>query len=245
MSVRAVVDQQNLMSLTNAVLSCVRDCIVVVFAAIALSLFGQGSASAVIQIETRAKPPVPHASAPKIVVLPIVSGPTWQELTPVQKVALKPLATQWNTLDDARKRKWTAIAANYLTLPPEGQAKLHSRMTEWVALSPQQRTQARLNFADTRKIPPDDKKAKWEAYQSLTPEEKARLAAKAKPKAAGAATAVKPVPPQKLAKVPPKTTPDQKERTRIAAPPHQVDHNTLLPQKRVAATPAPASPPSN
>ena len=85
MSVRAVVDQQNLMSLTNAVLSCVRDCIVVVFAAIALSLLGQGSASAVIQIETRAKPSVPHASTPKTVVLPIVSGPTWQELTPVQK----------------------------------------------------------------------------------------------------------------------------------------------------------------
>ncbi|MBK7052420.1 MAG: DUF3106 domain-containing protein [Rhodoferax sp.] len=202
MSVRAVVDQQNLMSLTNAVLSCVRDCIVVVFAAIALSLLGQGSASAVIQIETRAKPPVPHASAPKTVVLPIVSGPTWQELTPVQKVALKPLATQWNTLDDARKRKWTAIAANYLTLPPEGQAKLHSRMTEWVSLSQQQRAQARLNFAESKQLTPTQKAATWEAYQALSPEERQKLALSAPPKPTGAAPAAKPVPPQKLTAVP-------------------------------------------
>ncbi|MBP9685517.1 MAG: DUF3106 domain-containing protein [Rhodoferax sp.] len=202
MSVRAVVDQQNLMSLTNAVLSCVRDCIVVVFAAIALSLLGQGSASAVIQIETRAKPPVSHASAPKTVVLPIVSGPTWQELTPVQKVALKPLATQWNTLDDARKRKWTAIAANYLTLPPEGQAKLHSRMTEWVSLSQQQRAQARLNFAESKQLTPTQKAATWEAYQALSPEERQKLALSAPPKPTGAAPAAKPVPPQKLTAVP-------------------------------------------
>ncbi|MGE0329513.1 MAG: DUF3106 domain-containing protein [Ramlibacter sp.] len=172
-------------------------------------------------------------------------GPAWNELSPAQKQSLAPLAAQWGTISEAQKRKWIALSQNYPKLSADEQAKLHSRMTEWVALSPQQRTQARLNFADTRRIPPDDKKAKWEAYQSLTPEEKARLAAKARPKAAGAAAAVKPVPPQKLAKVPPKTTPDQKERTRIAAPPHQVDHNTLLPQKRIAATPAPASPPSN
>ena len=185
------------------------------------------------------------AASPAVKAAKAAGGPAWAELSPAQQQSLAPLAAQWGTISEAQKRKWIALSQNYPKLSAGEQAKLHSRMTEWVALSPQQRTQARLNFADTRKIPPDDKKAKWEAYQSLTPEEKARLAAKAKPKAAGAATAVKPVPPQKLAKVPPKTTPGQKERTRIAAPPHQVDHNTLLPQKRVAATPAPASPPSN
>ena len=66
------------------------------------------------------------------------------------------------------------------------QAKLHSRMTEWAALSPQQRTQARLNFAETKQLSPDDKKAKWEAYQALPPEEKRKLAAgAAKPPANG------------------------------------------------------------
>ncbi len=80
-------------------------------------------------------------------------------------------------------------------------------MNEWVTLSPQQRAQARLNFAKTKELSkqltPEEKKAKWESYQALSPEEKQKLAAKASPKPTGAATAVKPVAPQKLAPVPP------------------------------------------
>lgn len=189
--------------------------------------------------------PVKAAAPAASKVAKTTAGPAWSDLSAAQQQSLRPLASQWGTISEAQKRKWIALAQNYPKLAPDEQAKLHSRMSEWVALSPQQRTEARLNFADTRKIPADDKKAKWEAYQSLTAEEKARLAAVAKPKAAGAAAAVKPVPPQKLAKVPPKSTPEQRDRTRIAAPPNQLDHNTLLPQKRVAASPAPASPPSN
>ena len=86
------------------------------------------------------------------------------------------------------------------------QATMHSRMVEWVAMSPQQRAAARLNFAKTKELSnqltPDEKKAKWETYQALSSEEKASLAAKATPKPAGAATAVKPVPVQKLAAAP-------------------------------------------
>ncbi len=201
------------------------------------------SSGAAAQPATPAKAPAAAAAIPK--AAKTTGGPAWRELSAAQQQSLAPLAAQWGTISEAQKRKWIALSQNYPKLSPDEQVKLHSRMTEWVALSPQQRTQARLNFADTRKIPPDDKKAKWEAYQSLTPEEKARLAAGAKPKAAGAAAAVKPVPPQKLAKVPPKTPVDQKERARAAALPNQVDHNTLLPQKRLAATPAPASLPSN
>jgi len=82
-------------------------------------------------------------------------------------------------------------------------------MNEWVTLSPEQRAQARLNFAKTtelsRELSPEEKQAKWQAYQALGAEEKARLAAKAAPKPAGAATAVRPVAPQKLAVLPPKT----------------------------------------
>ena len=68
-------------------------------------------------------------------------------------------------------------------------------MTEWAALSPQQRTQARLNFAETKQLSPDDKKAKWEAYQALPPEEKRKLAAGAA-KPPPTAAAVKPVAPR-------------------------------------------------
>jgi hypothetical protein len=138
---------------------------------------------------------------------PAVSKPLWAELTPMQQQALAPLASGWNTtISESQKRKWLEISKNYPTLTPEGKAHLHSRMNEWVTLSPQQRAQARLNFAKTkelsRQLTPEEKKATWQTYQALSPEEKEKLAAKASPKPAGAAIAVKPVAPQKLAAVP-------------------------------------------
>lgn len=145
--------------------------------------------------------------------------PSWQELTPAQQQALAPLSTTWDTVSEAQKRKWLALSRNFPKMSPDEQAKLHSRMTDWVALSPQQRTQARLNFGKTRQLSPDDKKAKWEAYQALSAEEKRKLAAGA-PKSPATAAAVKPVTPDKLATVPkPKPRPRQDSKTpRIAVP---------------------------
>ncbi len=157
--------------------------------------------------------------------------PTWAELTPAQRNSLGPLAGSWAQLSEAHKRKWLAVSKNYPTMPPGEQARLHTRMAEWVALSPQQRSQARLNFAETNQLPVDDKKAKWEAYQALSPEEKRKLAAgaaAAKPPAPSTAAAVQPVPQQKLAKVP-KAGKNDPHAPRIAGAPNQVDHNTLLP----------------
>jgi hypothetical protein len=156
------------------------------------------------------KPAVPAsaiAKPPPVPAKPVVAKPTWAELTPMQQQALKPLASSWDTVSEAQKRKWLEISKNYPSLSPEEQAVMHSRMNEWVTLSPQQRAQARLNFAKTkelsRQLTPEEKKAKWQTYQALSPEEKQKLAAKAPPKPTGAATAVKPVAPQKLASVPP------------------------------------------
>lgn len=125
-----------------------------------------------------------------------------------------PLASSWNGISEAQKRKWLEVSKSYPSLSAADQAVMHSRMNEWVAMSPQQRAAARLNFAKTKELSnqltPDEKKAKWETYQALSPEEKAKLAANATPKPAGAATAVKPVAPQKLAVtskgIPPLTT---------------------------------------
>ena len=133
-------------------------------------------------------------------------GPSWAELTAAQKAALAPLAGSWPVTVEEQKRKWLEISKNYPRLSPAEQTTMHSRMNEWVALSPQQRAEARLNFAKAREVSaqltPDEKKAKWETYQALSPEEKKGLAAAAVPKPAGAATAVKPVAPQKLVVVP-------------------------------------------
>lgn len=141
---------------------------------------------------------------------PIGSKPVWAELTVQQQQALRPLAPGWETISEAQKRKWLEISKNYPSLPPEGQSVMHSRMTEWVALSPQQRAQARLNFAKSKELSkeltPDEKKAKWQTYQSLSAEEKRSLAT-ASPKPSGAATAVKPVAPQKLTAITPAPVP--------------------------------------
>jgi hypothetical protein len=161
------------------------------------------------------------------------SSPSWAELSPQQQQSLAPLAGTWRVLSEAHKRKWLALSQNYPTMPPGEQARLHSRMAEWAALSPQQRTQARLNFAESQKLATGDKRAKWEAYQNLSPEEKRKLAAgaaAAKPVAPPTAVAVQPVPQQKLTRIPKPKKQDSSAARIAVVPGGQVDNNTLLPQ---------------
>ncbi|NDP39218.1 MAG: DUF3106 domain-containing protein [Rhodoferax sp.] len=166
------------------------------------------------------------------------SQPTWQDLTPAQQVSLRPLAAHWSSLDSARKRKWIALAANYSALAPPEQAKLHSRMTEWASLSPKQRDQARLNFAQSKQISATQKAATWEAYQALSPEEKQKMAKSAPPKPAGAATAAKPVAPDKLTKIPLRK-PTTRQASEVPAISQSVNRNTLLPQTKPLPQPKP------
>lgn len=140
----------------------------------------------------------PAPGKPPVAEKPV--GPAWNTLSPTQQQALKPLETSWNGLSVGQKRKWIEVSKNFNSLSPTDQSKLHSHMAGWVALSPQQRAQARLNYAQANQLSSDEKKAKWEAYQALSPEEKQRLAAKAAPKP-GVAAAIKPVPKAKLANV--------------------------------------------
>ncbi len=130
----------------------------------------------------------------------------WNRLSTAQKQALAPLAGSWDTLTGAHQRKWLEVSKNYHGLSADEQGKMHARMAEWAALSPQERAQARLNFGKTseiaRELSPAEKRARWEAYQALPAEERQKLAEGAKTRPLGAAPAVKPVPPQKLAVVP-------------------------------------------
>ncbi len=171
--------------------------------------------------------PVSAKSAASAVKVTKQTRPLWAELTEPQRQALAPLGRTWDTISEAQKRKWLALSENFPKMPAPEQAKLHSRMTEWVALSSQQRTQARLNFGETKQLSPDDKKAKWEAYQALTPEQKLNLAAGAAKKPPATAAAIKPVPAVKMATVPPAK--DVVRVPRIAAGMPQVEHNPLLP----------------
>lgn len=134
--------------------------------------------------------------------IPPPAGPGWEVLTTPQKLALYPLAPRWAFLSEQQKRSWLVIAQGFPTLPVAEQERLHNRMTEWASLSAQQRSQARLNYAVTKKWAPDERRAQWEAYQALSNAEKTRLTQAATRRTMGAATAVHPVAPRKLVQVP-------------------------------------------
>ncbi|MDR3454019.1 MAG: DUF3106 domain-containing protein [Rhodoferax sp.] len=175
----------------------------------------------------------------------------WNELTAAQQEALQPLAANWATMSPGQRRKWLAISKNFPSMPIEEQATLYSRMTEWVSLSAQQRTQARLNFAETKQLSAEEKRAKWQAYQALSPEEKQKLEAKAPPRIKGAATSVRPAPSQKMATIRtarPNPSPGPENPSKTAPAQRQVDRNTLLPHAPEALlpepAPAPAAPPN-
>ena len=175
----------------------------------------------------------PEAAAKTALATPApITKPEWSELTPAQQAALKPLGANWAGLSEAHKRKWISLAQNYPKMPAADQGKLQARMTEWAALSPKQREQARLNFAQaqelTKALSPEERRAKWQAYQALSPEEKQKLAATAPPKPVGAAVAAKPVSQQKMASTPIGQDANP-NAPRIAVPPHLVGQNSLMP----------------
>ena len=167
------------------------------------------------------------------------SKPAWQDLTPAQQQALKPLAANWGVLGESHKRKWIALSHNYPSLAPAEQAKMHSRMAEWATLSPEQRTAARLNFSETKAMTADEKSANWQAYQALSPEEKQKLAAKAPPKPTGASAVVSPVPAQKLAVVP--VTRQPALPAAKPASPHPPKEQAAAPTASTAATEPPSA----
>lgn len=162
----------------------------------------------------------------------------WAALSGPQQIALKPLAAQWKTFSDVQKRKWISISTNYAQMNADEQGKLHARMAQWAALSPRQREQARLNFAEIQKITPQQKNEKWQAYQALSPEAKQKLAESAQPKPPRTALAAKPAPPGKLLQVP--VAKDAKV-IGLPASSANVNNKTWLAKSKSAQTPASAA----
>jgi hypothetical protein len=198
--------------------------------AVVVAQIGTSSITAPPGIKTTAAPTRASTTAPIAPVLATSpeAKPLWKDLTLDQQQSLKPLAANWSTINEPQKRKWLALSKNFPSKTSAEQAKLHGRMTEWVSLSQQQRTQARLNFAEAKNLPAHERAAQWEAYQALSAQEKQKLAAaRGSPSPTGATNAVKPVPEQKLAKVP--ATRHTHLTGTMAAHNPKVDANTLLP----------------
>ena len=162
--------------------------------------------------------------------------PLWHDLSATQRDALAPLAGHWDSLSSSHKRRWIALSKNFRAMPLAEQTLLHTRMNEWVLLSPLQRRTARLNFAETKRISSSEKQRKWEAYQALPPAVRhsyTESAAAVAPGMAGATSTPRPVSQQRLATVP-VAGPGIAVRPKLAAP-NQIDPHTLLPHRSEAA----------
>jgi len=104
------------------------------------------------------------------------SSPKWSELTAKQQLALRPLFDLWGEMSEIQKRKWLALSANFSDLDSKDQEKMQARMTQWSVLSPQQRAQARVIYAQVQQYQGDERLNKWQEYQALDPEKKSQLA---------------------------------------------------------------------
>ncbi len=113
-------------------------------------------------------------------------GVSWGELKPAQRAALKPLEAEWPVIGAANKRKWIELSTRVPNMSPDERTRIHERMADWARLTPQERGRARLNFEEAKQLPTLDRKARWEAYQALSPEQKRELADRAVPSPAAA-----------------------------------------------------------
>ncbi len=94
--------------------------------------------------------------------------PDWSQLTPEQQQILAPLVSDWNNLDERRRKKWLLTAKRYPKMKPEAQQRLQTQMNDWAKLTPEQRAMARENYKKLAKQPPEKREAvkrNWQEHQ--------------------------------------------------------------------------------
>lgn len=109
----------------------------------------------------------------------VEQGPPWSALSPAQRSALAPLGREWRDVGVNQKEQWLEIATRFPSMTPDERERIQVRMGEWVRMSPRERSQARLNFQQAKQVPTEDRQARWQAYQSLPPEQRRQFAARA------------------------------------------------------------------
>lgn len=118
------------------------------------------------------------AEPPTTAVIGTPPQPAWAQLNTQQKAILAPLAKDWDSLENIRKKKWLGIAERYPAMKQDDQQRMQDRMREWVGLSPTERSKVRDTYKDFKQLPAEQKqvvKQKWQAYSNLPPEERQRL----------------------------------------------------------------------
>jgi hypothetical protein len=121
----------------------------------------------------------PASPAPLRNAAPAADSPEWLRLSPAHRQALAPLAPDWAGMAPPQRQKWIELAERMPSMPAQERQRIQERMAEWARLTPVERGQARLRYLQARREAPDDRHARWEAYQALPSEQKEKLAAKA------------------------------------------------------------------
>lgn len=118
------------------------------------------------------------AQPPTTAIIGTPPQPGWSLLSTQQKIILAPLASDWDNMENIRRKKWLGIAERFPKMSPTDQAKVQERMHEWASLTPAQRAKARDSYKEFNQLTPEKKQAlkeKWETYSNLSEEEKQQV----------------------------------------------------------------------
>jgi Protein of unknown function (DUF3106) len=105
----------------------------------------------------------------------------WGKLTPAQRSVLAPLKDNWGSFGAEQRRRWLEFAGRYPRMSEDEQRRVQERMADWSQTTPQQRGRARAQFEASRRVDPNERQSRWEAYQALPPEQRQKLAEQADP----------------------------------------------------------------
>jgi hypothetical protein len=124
-----------------------------------------------------AEPPPAFQAPPLRPSLLPLAQPLWSALTRTQQSVLQPFEGQWNSWPTTEKRRWLALADRLPRMDADNQARARTRIAEWAALTPEQQRIALRNYRLAKQLPPDERKARWERYSEMTPEQQQVLRA--------------------------------------------------------------------
>jgi Protein of unknown function (DUF3106) len=105
----------------------------------------------------------------------VVAEPLWVDLTPANKVFLKPFEKSWYTLTPVERKSWVTLANKVPKLSAPEQKRAAARVNEWAALTPEQRKLARANYRLAQNLNKDERTEQWQRYESMTPAQQAVL----------------------------------------------------------------------
>lgn len=134
------------------------------------------AASKALQPASAARPAASNPAQSKPQLVQSRPVPQWHELTPAQQSILAPLAKEWTRMEPARRQKWIEIAVRFPQLNPAEQQRVTERMRQWAVMPADQRNAARITFESLRGVDQAQRSSKWEAYQSLSSEERQKWA---------------------------------------------------------------------